>query len=231
MRRPIRAAKSRTKNGDQRPSPPAARASAARQIGRRSADSQIVTERRSSTNRCGSRFGRHETNGRSRSCACRRRGELAVCSTRSSFACNSSGSRRSRREQRAAARRLEPSELLRDGSLNAPRSWPNSSVSAGPREWRRSSRSPGRSHRPLRSWIARAISSFPVPVCPDQHRGVGCATNPDLPQYRAHAAARPDEASRTARSESPLRWETNFSASRFVASSSSTGARHASADR
>ena len=90
------------------------------------------------------------------------------CSTRSSLTCRSSDRSpiSSRKMVPPVASSNRPTLRL-TAPVNAPFSWPKSSLSTRPAEIApQLTVTIGRSLRALRLWIARAISSLPVPVSP-----------------------------------------------------------------
>ena len=70
-------------------------------------------------------------------------------------------------KERPAVRELEASVLLRDRAGEAPRSWPNSSLSSSVSvSAAQLTATNGRLARGLSMWMARAAISLPVPVSP-----------------------------------------------------------------
>ncbi len=97
-----------------------------------------------------------------------RRSNSCSCNTRSSFGCSSSGisPTSSRNSELLSASSKRPMRWAL-APVNAPRSWPKRSLSSRPAgiaaQFIFTIR---RLLRPLRLWMARAISSLPVPVSP-----------------------------------------------------------------
>ena len=75
--------------------------------------------------------------------------------------------------------------------VNAPLTWPNSSLSTSPAEMAAQlTLTRARAFRALRLWIARAISSLPVPVSPEiEHGGVGGGDLLDLAEHGQEGGA------------------------------------------
>ncbi len=90
------------------------------------------------------------------------------CSTRSSFACRSSGMSpiSSRKSVPPLASRKRPAREF-VAPVKAPRSWPKSSLSSSSRGIAAAlTATKGPSARGLAAWMARATSSLPVPLSP-----------------------------------------------------------------
>ena len=102
---------------------------------------------------------------------------------------------RSCRRRRPRSARCAPSSA----PVKAPRTWPNSSLSTSPAEIAEQfTFTSGRSRRGLRSWIARAISSLPVPVSPriSTVDGVGATVSTSESTF-ASAGLRADDLARS----------------------------------
>ena len=133
-----------------------------------------------------------------RVCVSPTRSKLLSCSTRSSFPCSVERHLGDLvEEQRAAVGQLEAADAVaRRAGEARPRSWPKNSLSNSSRGMvAQLTRISGRRLRLLASWMARAISSLPVPdLAGDQHGGVGRRHQLDLSQHLLDRGAAPDNA-------------------------------------